>query len=237
MTTYAFIFARGGSKGLPGKNLFKLGKLSLIGHSVNFAKSIDSISNVFVSSDSDKILLEAQNHGAVCIKRPKELAEDHSPEWLAWKHGISWVYENIGDFKQFLSLPTTCPLRSKIDVKNALESFKNNFDTMISVTESTTNPWFNMVNVDKNGLIRLANVDKKNKPVRRQDAPKCYDLCANFYITTPNFVLNNNSFWDGKVKPFFVEKFRSIDIDNKYDFELIEFFYNKLILGGENNEQ
>ena len=106
---------------------------------------------------------------------------------------------------------------------------------MISVTESTTNPWFNMVNVDKNGLIKLVNVDKKNKPVRRQDAPKCFDLCANFYITTPNFVLNNNSFWDGKVKPFFVEKFRSIDIDDKYDFELIEFFYNKFFLGGENN--
>ena len=90
-----------------------------------------------------------------------------------------------------------------------------------------------MVTIEQQGFIKLANEDKNNRPYRRQDAPKCYDICANFYITRPNFVLNNSSFWDGNVKPFMVDKFRSIDIDDYYDYELVNYFYNNKICSGD----
>lgn len=80
---YAFVFARGGSKGLPRKNLLPLGGVPLIGHSINTAKALPQVSKVFVSTDDSEIKRVAQQYGAEVIERPEELAGDKSPEWEA----------------------------------------------------------------------------------------------------------------------------------------------------------
>ena len=84
MRTFAFIFARGGSKGLPRKNILELGGKPLIVHSIEIAKKVSQIEEIFVSTDDQEIAEIANRNGAVTINRPVELATDNSPEWLSW---------------------------------------------------------------------------------------------------------------------------------------------------------
>ena len=111
MKTFCYIFARGGSKGLPGKNIKKLLNKPLISYSIKIAKSINEIDKCFVSTDCEEIAKISESNGAIVIKRPKELSQDNSPEWKAWEHAINWTYETYGTFTKFLSLPSTAPLR------------------------------------------------------------------------------------------------------------------------------
>ena len=97
MKIFAFIFARGGSKGLPGKNLLNLDGKPLLAHSIMTAKNIDEISRIFVSTDSSEIAEVAIKYGAEVINRPSDLAQDNSPEWMAWAHSVSWL-EKRGEF-------------------------------------------------------------------------------------------------------------------------------------------
>ena len=218
----AFIFARGGSKGLPKKNILKLGGIPLVAHSINHAKNIKNISKIFVSTDNKEISAIAEDYGAYVIERPSYLAKDDSPEWLSWQHAIKYVFENHEKFEGFISLPPTAPLRSKEDIMKCLDKLKDNADLIVSMTESKRHPAFNMVKVLNNGLLTLVE-NKKDKFSRRQDVPKIYDLTTVAYASTANHILNSNSIWEGRVKAVEIPFERAIDIDNEIDFKFAEF--------------
>ena len=114
MKTYAFIFARGGSKGLPGKNIKMFAGKPMLAHSIEMAMNIDEIERVFVSTDDSEIADTALRWGAEVINRPGELAQDNSPEWLAWQHAIRTIRSAKGEPKidVFVSIPPTSPLRA-----------------------------------------------------------------------------------------------------------------------------
>jgi N-acylneuraminate cytidylyltransferase len=120
MKTYAFIFARGGSKGVPGKNIKEMCGKPLIAYSIEIAQEIDDIEKIFVSTEDDNIATVAKKYGAGIIPRPSNLAQDDSPEWLAWQHAIKWLVERGDYFDIFISLPTTSPLRNKNDITHCL---------------------------------------------------------------------------------------------------------------------
>lgn len=221
LKTFCYIFARGGSKGLPRKNIKNLFNNPLISYSIKIAKKINEIDKCFVSTDCDEIAKISKSNGATIIKRPKELSQDDSPEWEAWAHAINWTYERYGTFSKFLSLPATAPLRSKNDVIKCLDAIKSEKDVIITMTEASRNPWFNMVKRDDNQCIDLV-LKSKTKITRRQDAPKVYDLTTVAFVLNPEFILNNNSIWDGKVKGIIVPRERAIDIDNEFDFKVAE---------------
>lgn len=223
--TNAFVFARGGSKGLPKKNILKLGDKPLIAHSIELAKNINEIENVYVSTDSKEIANIAKNYGARIIKRPENLASDQSPEWLAWIHAVKYVNENYGAFDKFLSLPATSPLRNSNDVIKCLNSLAGNIDMVLTMTNAKRNPWFNMVIKDDSGIIKTVNQNIEIS--RRQDAPKVYDLCTVAYVTRPDFILSSSSLWEGNTIGVEIPENRSIDIDTKYDFEIADYLYKK----------
>ena len=102
----AIIPARGGSKGLPKKNILDLGGLPLIAHSILSAKKNIMIDDIFVSTDSNEIAEVSSSYDAKVIKRPKELAQDESSEWLAWIHAINFVHEQGLEFNKFISFQT-----------------------------------------------------------------------------------------------------------------------------------
>jgi len=91
MRTFGFVFARGGSKGVTGKNIRDLAGKPLLAHALHVASQVAEIERVFVSTDSSEIAAVAGRFGATVILRPTELAQDDTPEWLAWKHAINWV--------------------------------------------------------------------------------------------------------------------------------------------------
>lgn len=222
MKTYAFIFARGGSKGVLRKNIRKLNNKPLIEYSIKVAKEIDDISSIFVSTDDMEIANIAENLGAEIILRPKELAQDDSPEWLAWKHAINWVFETKGKFDKFVSLPTTAPLRNANDVLGAINLHEKGVDIVITITDTTRSPFFNMVRVNKDNYANLL-VNSEDTFTRRQDAPNAYDMTTVAYVSSPNFILNNNNLFDGCVKAYLVPNERALDIDTELDFSIAEF--------------
>ena len=120
MKIIAFIFARGGSKGLPNKNIKILNGKPLIAWSIEHAKKINRIDRVIVSTDSEEIAKIAREFGAeVPFMRPLELATDESPEWLSWQHGLKYLKSIDGCLPDLmLSIPATAPLRDVEDINN-----------------------------------------------------------------------------------------------------------------------
>jgi len=222
MTSYAFVFARGGSKGVPGKNIKPLLGKPLIQYSIEVALQTSGIDKVFVSTDDNDIAKLSRSVGAIVIDRPVELAQDDSPEWLAWKHAVSWVRERYGEFEEFISLPATSPLRSVKDVESAILRKSNvGADICIAITPANRSPYFNMVKESGNNLIELVN-QPTNSISRRQDAPEVFDITTVVYVANVEFILKNNNLFDGMVTSIEVPKHRAVDIDDIYDFNFAE---------------
>lgn len=228
MKAIAFIFARGGSKGLPGKNTKVVGGKPLIAWSIECALSVERIEKVIVSTDSPQIAEVARNWGAETpFMRPPELATDESPEWLSWRHGLNWVKEVYGSLPDaFVSLPATAPLRNSSDIERCLDEFaKGNSDFVITVTEAHRNPYFNMVQSDSKGSFDLV-IPGYSAPQRRQDAPEVFDMATVCYVAKPESILSHDSIFQGRVSAVHVPRERAIDIDTLLDFKIAEYLFS-----------
>ena len=224
MDLVAFIFARGGSKGLPGKNIRLLNGKPLIGWAIEQTKAVKSIRRIIVSTDSLEIARVSREYGAeVPFIRPPELAMDASPEWMAWRHGLSYLQETEGKLPAaMISVPSTAPLRLSLDIENCIdEFFKGSADAVISVTDPHRNPYFNMVTTNLDGTVGLVNPPQSNI-TRRQDAPIVFDMATVCYVIDPEFVFRNKSVFEGRVKAVYVPPERAIDIDTLLDFQIAE---------------
>jgi len=228
MKAVAFIFARGGSKGLPGKNIKLLGGKPLIAWSIEQALAVKQIKRVIVSTDSEEIAEIARQFGAETpFMRPAELAADDSPEWLAWRHALNYLLETTGELPEVMvSIPTTAPLRLPIDIENCLNKYEEGgADIIVSVTEAHRSPYFNMVKEDQNGMVGLV-IPPYSTISRRQDAPVVYDLTTVCYVINSEFVLAHSSIFEGKIKAVSVPIERAIDIDTLLDFRIAEYLLN-----------
>lgn len=224
MRVVPFIFARGGSKGLPRKNLYELDGKPLIAWSIECILSIPTIEKVFVSTDSQEIAKVAREFGAeVPFIRPSELAEDDTPEWLAWRHAINFLKSSSGKMPDaLLSIPSTAPLRSSDDIVQCLEEFsKGDCDAVIAVSEASRNPYFNMVSKDQEGFCSLL-IEQYPNTYRRQDAPQVFDISTVCYVVRSDLVLSKNSIFEGRVKAVEVPRERAIDIDSMLDIQIAE---------------
>jgi N-acylneuraminate cytidylyltransferase len=223
----AFIFARGGSKGLPAKNIRSFGGKPLIAWSIECALSVKAIDEIIVSTDSEEIAETSRKYGAgVPFMRPGGLATDESPEWLSWKHALEYLKHSSGGLPEVMvSLPATSPLRAVNDVESCIDLFsKGGCDVVVTVSEAHRNPYFNMVRDKSDGSIEL--VMKNSQVSRRQDAPIIRDLATVCYVANPEFVLSHDSIFEGRVKAVNVPKERAIDIDSLLDFQIAEFLLN-----------
>ena len=224
MKIVAFIFARGGSKGLPGKNIRPLGGKPLIAWSIEHALAVRRIDRVIVSTDSEGIAAVARQYGAeVPFIRPAELAKDESSEWLAWKHALSHLMNTVGALPEVMvSVPTTAPLRLPLDIENCLNEYeKGSADIVITVTAGHRNPYYNMVTTNADGTVALV-ISSKSAVTRRQDAPLVYDMATVCYVAKPGFVMTHNGAFEGRVRAVHVPPERAIDIDTLLDFQIAE---------------
>lgn len=222
-TAYAFVFARGGSKGLPGKNVRLLAGKPLLHYAVETARAAAGVAQVFVSTDDLAIAEAARAVGAEIIDRPGELATDTAAEWLSWRHAVRWVEERYGAFDTFLSVPATTPLRSVADVERVLARLaEGDVDVALAVTPSHANPYFNLVGRDDDGTVNLMMTPAAGPVARRQDAPQAFEIAGSVYATTPAFIGDNERLWDGRVAGVEVPRERAVDIDELVDFLLAE---------------
>ncbi len=220
----AFIFARGGSKGVSGKNIRLLAGKPLIAHAIETAKQSAYIEKIIVSTDDAEIAKVAKTYGAeVPFIRPEQLAGDKSPEWLAWRHALEFMENELGEeINLFVSVPTTSPFRKVEDIDACIErSLEGDVDAVISVTPAQRNPYFNMVTVDEEGRAEVAC--KSDLTVStRQETPKMYDITTVCYAVFPRHIKEHESLFAGKVGVVEVPQERSLDIDTEYDFRVAE---------------
>jgi CMP-N-acetylneuraminic acid synthetase len=221
----AFIFARGGSKGIPRKNLRPLAGKPLIAHAIAAAWSAPSIGRVVVSTDDPEIAAAAVAHGAEApFLRPPELAGDDAPERLAWRHAIAEVRREAGDaaFDLFVSVPTVCPLRTGDDVERCIGRYRRgDADLVLTIAPARANPYYTMVELDADEVPHLV----KQPPAAlhaRQGAPKVFEIVAGCYVASPDFVMASSSVWDGRVRTIELPPERAVDIDTEIDFALAE---------------
>jgi CMP-N-acetylneuraminic acid synthetase len=227
--TYAFIFARGGSKGVVGKNIRAFGGKPLIAHTLDLALNMPEISKVILSTDDPEIAAVGRQYGAtVPFLRPAELSADNSPEWKAWQHAVSHVRDVMHEpFDCFISLPATSPLRNEADVRACLERYvEGSAEIVIGVTPAANNPYFNMVKLAPNGSAEIV-IKPEGKVFRRQDAPEVYNITTCAYVTSPDFILTRNGIFDGVLKTALIPAERAIDIDTPLDFEFAELLFHK----------
>jgi len=222
-----FIFVRKNSKRIINKNLKKINNKSLIEITIDQAKKISNVREIFVSTDDEKIKRIVLKKNCKVIDRPKKLALDNSYEWLSWKHAVKKVFKQLGFDYIFLSLPVTCPLRKISDVEIGLKKFKTGIsDIVLSSTKTKNHPAFNMIE-KKNKFYDL--YDSTKYYYRSQDAPTLYNIVASFYITTPNYILKSKKMLEGKIDTVTVDSISGIDIDENYDLKIARFFSGKKI--------
>lgn len=218
---YAFIFARKGSTRLKNKNRKFLNGKPLIQYSIDIAKKIKKIKKIFISTDDPNIKKIGIKNKCIIINRPHYLATKNSPEWLSWRHAVDFVYKYYSkDNFTFLSIPTTAPLRKKIDLMNCIKKFKKkNLDCLLTITKVNHSPDYNMLYTFDKKIFPFEKI-KKKKFSNRKDIKSCFVITTVAYVVKSNFIKKKSNFFEGKIDYHIVPQERSLDIDTNFDFKL-----------------
>ena len=217
----AIIPARGGSKGLPGKNIKELCGKPLIAWSIEQAKSCSDVDRVVVSTDNDQIAEITGKYGAeVPFMRPIELANDSASTIDVIFHAINWLNEHEDYRSEYiLLLQPTSPLRTVADIENAIQTLKDKeARAVVSVCECDHHPWWSNILPENGNMKDFLRPDILNK--RRQDLPVFYRLNGAIYLTDTDYLHECNGFFGPNTFTYKMPKSRSVDIDSDVDFKL-----------------
>jgi CMP-N,N'-diacetyllegionaminic acid synthase len=222
MKSICFIGARGGSKGVKRKNIRLLDGKPLIAYAVESALDSKCFQNVIVSTDDKEIATIAKKYGAeIPFLRPKKLANDHSGMSDVIIHGILKLRSLGYSFDALINRDCTVPFIDKKDIRGAINLFKKiNCNGVYSVYRQHQNPYFNMMETDSQGYLKLSK-KLKHKITRRQDAPIVYQLNGLFVIK-PDALLKFGSTIMPKILPYEIPSEHGFMIDTELEFKLSE---------------
>lgn len=219
----AIVPARGGSKGLPGKNIRPLCGKPLIGWSIEHAQKSKYVDDIFISTDSREIADVADSFGVeVPELRPDELARDTAPSSEFIVYTLNKMKAEGKDFDYFILLEPTSPLRDVEDVDKSIEMIIDNpqNDSIVGVAMSgTVHPAF-MVVVNKDGVLEALEPDKQT--LRRQDLPDVFFFEGSVYVSKVDVYLEKRTFYHDKTMPYIVPEWKSHEVDDYVDFAIIE---------------
>ncbi len=223
------VCARGGSKGVPGKNIQPLLGKPLIGYTLEQAKKLPWVDRIAVSTDDPKIKQVAENYGIeVPFMRPKILATDSAAKVPTIIHAIQSTEKYWQEkYDIDIDLDVTCPLRTLADIENCLKLLlEPGTKVVFSVFNSPRNPYFNMVEPDRKGYLHLSK--KLLKPiVRRQDAPRVYGMNSSIWAAWVKDLCLEKTYFTNQTRGYLMPDERSIDIDRPIDFDFVEFMLKK----------
>lgn len=227
------IGARGGSKGVPGKNFRDLCGKPLIDWSLDQLLGNPRVDAVVVSTDDPQIYAHAVARGALEIGlRPAHLATDAAPKWGVWQHALDAAETVVGKTATaFLDLDCTSPLRLPQDIDAALDLFEAEMpDMVMSVCEARKNPYFNLVELNAEGSLRVSK-ELPGGVWSRQAAPKVWEHAASTYVVAPDYLRRAKTIYEGRVIPFEMPPERCADIDTPFDFRLVEWMMQERLKG------
>lgn len=224
MTVIATICARGGSQGVPGKNIRELRGKPLIVHTIEQALSCPAINEVYVSTDSQDIARIASAAGAsIPYLRPSELATSSAPKVPVIEHLVQYLEGHGKSVSTVVDLDPTSPLRDVADIEACLAMLDDDTDVVITGYEADKNPYFNMVERKPGGNIGVVKLPPSGDIAGRQAAPQVFSMNASIYVWRPEALARG--IWQNRVKLYVMPRERSIDIDSELDF----FFVDRLM--------
>jgi CMP-N,N'-diacetyllegionaminic acid synthase len=222
----AIIPARGGSKGLPKKNIKILAGKPLIAWTIEQAKKSKLIDELIVNTDSQEIAKIAQKYGAkVPFIRPKNLAQDNSSVYDVIFHTLDWYKKNGLEFEIVVLLEPTSPLRKEGDIDKAINLFLKNYkkaESLVGIgeTHADTGHPYGSKKINKAGF--LEQFIKHNEIYQRQKLPKVYSIFGGIYISKVNAFKKWKTFYWKRTIPYLVERWQNYEIDDIYDFICVE---------------
>ena len=196
----------------------------MIAYSIEQALVSKLFKHIVVSTDSDEIMELAIKYGAEAwFKRPDELATDTAAKLPVIHHAFLESEHHFNEqYDYLIDLDATSPLRNPSDITNAFQLIlKDDYDNLVTGMPARRSPYFNLIEVNKKGEVDVAK--KSTSPiVRRQDAPRCFDMNASIYIWKRNCFLNQKGLFTKRTGLYIMPEERSIDIDSEVDFKLVE---------------
>lgn len=225
------ICVRGGSKGVKGKNLRLLAGKPLFVHSIEQARVTGLFAAIGVSSDSEQILELAKQHGVDhAIRRPDVLATDTAPKLPVIRHCVEAIEQEMSTrFDIMVDLDATSPLRTPGDIVAVIGLLtENEVDAVITGAPARRSPYFNMVEIAPGGGVHLCK-PMLPPPVRRQDAPVCYDMNASIYAWNRSGLWGGAGLFSSRTRLHVMPEERSIDIDSELDWQIVEFLFAKRV--------
>jgi len=226
MNTLIIIPARGGSKGIPGKNIKLLDGKPLITYTIDVARSITSDDNICVSTDDHDIIKVTEDYGLkVPFVRPQELATDSANPYYVHLHAIQYYEQQGRFFESIMVLQPTSPFRTIVQAREALELYHSGVDMVASVVQTRSNPYFVLFEEDEDGFLRKS---KQGDFTSRQESPKVYELNGAIYIINIDSLKKKQINKFERVIKYEMEEESSLDLDTPLDWKFCEFYLKHL---------
>lgn len=228
------IAARGGSRGVPGKNIRPLGGKPLITWAIHKAWDAGIFDRVVVSTDSPKIAAVAQAAGAaVPFLRPADLANSDAGKFQVWQHALRFCETEFDEkYELFVDVDCTNPLIETRDITCAVDQFQSlrasgkHPDAVFTVAPARRNPYFNLVEPEPDGVLRMSK-RQGTTVLARQRAPLVYEHVAGVYVLAPEYLKSAGHLLDGRAFGYEVPPDKAIDIDTELDFEIVQFLLGR----------
>ena len=216
------ICARGGSKGIPGKNKAIVAGRPLIAYTLETAKECDYFDDLIVSTDDEEIMKIAGDYDIPApFKRPEHLSKDNTSKIDVIRHAVEWAENNWHQKDDIIiDLSVVSPIRTVEDIKNSIEMLINEkADNVFSVSPPYRNPYYNMVEI-VDEKIKLVKEPSKNL-TRRQDAPVVYDMNDSINVWWKKILFEKDTTFNDNTKIYIMPRHRGIDIDESFDLLVV----------------
>lgn len=225
MKILVIIPARGGSKGIPHKNIKPLNGKPLIHYTIDTARQIVSDEDICVSTDDSEIIKCVENYGLnVPFVRPAELASDTAGTYEVLIHALDFYEKQGRNYDIVLLLQNTSPFRTVNHIKDALKLYRSDVDMVVSVKECPANPYYNLFEEDNAGYLHISKGD--GTIFRRQDAPKVYEYNGAIYIMKVETLKKTHMHKMKKRVKYVMDDLTSFDLDTMWDWQMAESLLN-----------
>lgn len=229
------ISARGGSQGVLNKNIRPLLGQPLITWAIQKAKAVPGFNRVVVSTDSEKIAQIARAAGAdVPFIRPAELASATAGKFQVWQHALqACEKQDKVVYDLYIDIDCTNPLIKISDIEEAIQKFRifreNGLkpDAVFTVSAARHNPYFNLVEPDAEGVLKISKCETGGVVLARQQAPAVFEHVAGVYVLAAKYLKSSNHLLDGRAFGYQIPCERAFDIDSELDFNIIEFLFRR----------
>ncbi|MCX7986410.1 MAG: acylneuraminate cytidylyltransferase family protein [Bacteroidales bacterium] len=228
MKTLYLIPARGGSKGIPRKNIRPLGGKPLILYSVDIARQLTSDEHICVSTDDEEIVSIVERVGLkVPFIRPASLALDTTPTYEVILHALNFYHSKGIKYDIVVLLQPTSPFRRSHHILEAIGLFSQDIDMVVSVFETKSNPYYVLFEENSEGFLVKS---KQANFTRRQDCPKVYEFNGSIYVMNTASLLKKNLQQFDRIRKYEMERVYSVDLDDELDWAFAEFLLqNRMI--------